>query len=227
MPRRLSLIWLPEIWLPDRNRKTPAIRNAVCQHGRPHFFLRSSNGDIENSRNHQKRQSNITHPVQRIRKHAMNIVSPSNSQNDIEIAEGLRRCKGDNAYGKANAEKRFLLVDDSIEVRFSVRRVLRSAGVTKIDVAENGEAALEMIAQASRKQTPYDVIILDYMMPGMSGIETLYEIRRRGLKNTEGTRKILLTGFYNSAVNAEAKSVGATFVLSKPCDAASLSAAIA
>ncbi|NIY75192.1 response regulator [Thalassospira sp. HF15] len=156
----------------------------------------------------------------------MNIASPSNSQNDIEIAEGLRRCKGDNAYGKANAEKRFLLVDDSIEVRFSVRRVLRSAGVTQIDVAENGENALQMIAQAGRKQTPYDVVILDYMMPGMSGIELLYEIKRREIKNAEGTRKIMLTGFYDTKVNEEAKSVGASIVLSKPCDAASLSAAI-
>ena len=157
----------------------------------------------------------------------MNIASPRNSQNDIEIAEGLCRCKGDKAYGKPNAEKRFLLVDDSIEVRFSVRRVLRSAGVTHIDVAENGETALQMLAQAGRKQTPYDVMILDYMMPGMSGIEMLYEITRREIKNAEGMRKIMLTGFYDSKVNEEAKSVGASFVLSKPCDAASLSAASA
>ncbi|KJE34132.1 histidine kinase [Thalassospira sp. HJ] len=157
----------------------------------------------------------------------MNIAAPRNSQNDIEIADGMRRCKDDNAFGKTNAEKRFLLVDDSIEVRFSVRRVLRSAGATQIDVAENGETALQMLAQAGRKQTPYDVVIMDYMMPGMSGIEMLYEIQRRDIKNIDGTRKIMLTGFYDAKVNAEAKSVGATFVLSKPCDAASLSAAIA
>jgi CheY-like chemotaxis protein len=64
------------------------------------------------------------------------------------------------------------------------------------------------------------------MMPGMSGIEMLYEIKRREIKNAEGTRKIMLTGFYNAELNTEAKSVGASIVLSKPCDAASLSAAI-
>lgn len=157
----------------------------------------------------------------------MNIASPRNSQNDIEIADGLRRCKGDNAYRKPNADKRFLLVDDSIEVRFSVRRVLRSAGVTHIDVAENGKIALQILAQAGHKQTPYDMVILDYMMPGMSGIELLYEIERREIKNAEGTRKIMLTGFHDAKVNEEAKSVCATFVLSKPCDATSLSATIA
>ncbi|HAI30657.1 MULTISPECIES: response regulator [Thalassospira] len=156
----------------------------------------------------------------------MNVASPRNSQNDIEIANGLRRCKGDNADGKQNAEKRFLLVDDSIELRFSVRRILRSAGAKHIDVADNGETALKMLAEAGRKQAPYDVVIMDYMMPGMSGIEMLYEIKRREIKNAEGTRKIMLTGFYNAELNTEAKSVGASIVLSKPCDAASLSAAI-
>ena len=83
-----------------------------------------------------------------------------------------------------------------------------------------------MLAEAGRKQAPYDVVIMDYMMPGMSGIEMLYEIKRREIKNAEGTRKIMLTGFYNAELNTEAKSVGASIVLSKPCDAASLSAAI-
>jgi CheY-like chemotaxis protein len=157
----------------------------------------------------------------------MNAIAPSNSQNDIAIADGIRQCKGDNAYGKDNAIKRFLLVDDSIEVRFAVRRLLRSAGAVHIDVADDGESALQMMAKTARKGTPYDVVILDYMMPGMSGIEMLYEIKRRDIKNTEGTRKIMLTGFYDPKVTEEAKSVGAAFVLSKPCDSACMNAAIA
>ncbi|MHC8491596.1 response regulator [Thalassospira sp. SM2505] len=156
----------------------------------------------------------------------MNTARQSNSQNDIEIADGLQRCKGDNAHRKANDQKRFLIVDDSIEVRFSIRRMLRSAGATHVDVAENGEAALQMMTQMARKQSSYDVIILDYMMPTMSGIETLYEIKRRNIKNSDQTRKIMLTGFYDQDVVREAKSVGAAFVLCKPCDAASLTAAI-
>lgn len=157
----------------------------------------------------------------------MNIAGPSNNQNETEIAQGLPRCKGDNADGKSNATKRFLIVDDSIEVRFSVRRTLRSAGAVHVDVAENGETALQMMAQIARKQSAYDVVILDYMMPGMSGIEMLYEITRREIKNAAGTRKIMLTGFYDPKVTEEAKSVGASLVLSKPCDAANLTAAIA
>ncbi len=151
----------------------------------------------------------------------------SNSHNDIAIADGLRRCKGDNAFGKPNAQKKFLIVDDSIEVRFSIRRILRSGGAQSVDVAENGETALQMMAQLSRKQQSYDVILIDYMMPGMSGIETLYEIKRRQIKHADGTRMIMLTGFFDPVLGKEAVSVGAAFVLSKPCDAASLMAAIA
>lgn len=157
----------------------------------------------------------------------MNIAPKSNRQNDIEVADGLRHCKGDNAYGKETAKMRFLIVDDSIEVRFSLRRLLRSVGAKHVDVAENGETALQMMAQMGRKNLAYDVVLLDYMMPGMSGIETLYEIKRRDIKNAAGTRKIMLTGFSDPNVSEEAKSVGAAFVLNKPCDSASLVAAIA
>jgi len=123
----------------------------------------------------------------------MNTASQPDNQNDIAIAEGLPLCKGDSADKKHIAKKRFLIVDDSNEVRFSLRRMLRAAGAKYIDLAHTGEAALDMMAQMVGG---YDVVFLDYMMPGISGIEMLYEIKHREIKNTQSTRKIMLTGFF-------------------------------
>ncbi|MCC9621099.1 response regulator [Thalassospira sp. MA62] len=150
----------------------------------------------------------------------------ANSRNDIAVAAGLKQCKGDNAYRKPTAQMKFLLVDDSIEIRFSIRRMLRSAGARHVDIAENGETALNMIAQLARQNMAYDAIIIDYLMPGMSGLETLAALQQRNIPQAEGTRKIILSGYLDPNIQEEAKTVGAAIVLNKPCDSASLIAAI-
>ena len=63
-----------------------------------------------------------------------------------------------------------LLVEDEPTLRTGTEQFLRQRGFTVIAVA-SGEEALEQFAEA-------DVIILDIMLPGMSGIETLHQIRQ-------------------------------------------------
>lgn len=68
-------------------------------------------------------------------------------------------------------EARVLVVDDNSMNTMVVSRLL-SATKVQIDVANSGEECLEMT-----KKKFYHVILLDYMMPGMSGTETLKAIR--------------------------------------------------
>ena len=63
-----------------------------------------------------------------------------------------------------------LLVEDEPTLRTGTEQFLVQRGFTVIAVA-SGEEALEQFAEA-------DVIILDIMLPGMSGIETLHQIRQ-------------------------------------------------
>lgn len=67
-------------------------------------------------------------------------------------------------------KSRILLVEDEPALRTGTEQFLRQHGFTVLTAA-SGEEALEKFAQA-------DVIILDIMLPGMSGIETLHQIRQ-------------------------------------------------
>nr|VFJ51399.1 MAG: two component transcriptional regulator, winged helix family [Candidatus Kentron sp. DK]VFJ63984.1 MAG: two component transcriptional regulator, winged helix family [Candidatus Kentron sp. DK] len=78
-----------------------------------------------------------------------------------------------------------LVVEDDPEVREVVRFVLREADFT-VSTAENALDAWEMI----RKRPP-DLILLDWMLPGISGIELVRQLRRQS--NTRAIPVIILT----------------------------------
>lgn len=69
---------------------------------------------------------------------------------------------------------RLLIVEDEIYLRDIIRKRLLKARYS-VDACGNGREALDYLAAS-----PYDVVILDIMLPGMSGIEVLKTIRREG-----------------------------------------------
>ena len=66
-----------------------------------------------------------------------------------------------------------LVVDDEERIRRLLRMYLEREGY-KITEAENGEEALEKAFQFD-----YDLILLDFMLPGMDGLDVCAEIRRK------------------------------------------------
>lgn len=68
---------------------------------------------------------------------------------------------------------RLLLVDDEEDVRAMLRAALVRRG-HEVDVAANSAAALDLA-----KTTAYDVAIIDYVLPGMRGLDLLRELRKR------------------------------------------------
>jgi DNA-binding response OmpR family regulator len=71
---------------------------------------------------------------------------------------------------------RILVVEDEEKVAAVIRRGLEQSSYTA-DVAATGEEALERVNAAS-----YDGIILDLMLPGISGLDVVRELRRRRLE---------------------------------------------
>lgn len=63
-----------------------------------------------------------------------------------------------------------LIVDDSAGSRAVLHKLLTRWGLT-CRAAENGEKALESLIQAARKQKPFDLVLTDWQMPGMSGVD--------------------------------------------------------
>ncbi len=111
---------------------------------------------------------------------------------------------------------RVLLTDDEEIYVESLARVLRNRGF-QVRTAGDGPSALEALATEE-----FDVVVLDLRMPGMDGLATLAEIRRRD----DLTPVLLLTGHMDLERVSMALKEGAAEVLIKPCPVDTLLSAI-
>jgi two-component system OmpR family response regulator len=68
-----------------------------------------------------------------------------------------------------------LVVEDDVKMAAAVRRGLRFEGLV-VDVASGGEEALRLVGA-----TEYDAVVLDVMMPGLDGFETVRRMRSEGV----------------------------------------------
>jgi len=117
--------------------------------------------------------------------------------------------------------RRVLVADDSETVRDVVGKMFEIMGV-KVDTVESGPACIEKFEKAGR-DTPYDLVILDWKMPGMDGIELAGKIRRR---NGSGFPRILMvTGYGYEDMKTAAGELRVDGWLEKPFTLAMLCAA--
>ncbi len=102
-----------------------------------------------------------------------------------------------------------LIVDDSSAMRMMVVRTLRQAGIDKkcVEQAEDGAIALELI----RKKVP-DLVLADWNMPNMTGIELLEALRAEDIDVTFG----FITTESSTEMRKRATDAGAQFLISKP-----------
>jgi serine phosphatase RsbU (regulator of sigma subunit) len=110
-----------------------------------------------------------------------------------------------------------LLVDDEAMVLAGLKRQLRNR--FRIDTALSGEEALKQV----QENGPYAVIVSDFMMPGMNGIEFLTYVK----KTSPDTVRMMLTGTADMPTAIRAVNEGNIFQFHpKPCPADTLSQAI-
>jgi CheY-like chemotaxis protein len=108
----------------------------------------------------------------------------------------------------AAAVPTILVVDDDVDTCHNLSDILSDMGY-RVDVAYDGESAL-----AKLRQTPYDVALLDYKMPGMDGLTLYREIK----KLRAGTVAIVVTAYASGTTVEQARDAGAWQVLPKPVD---------
>ena len=113
--------------------------------------------------------------------------------------------------------EKVLLVDDDAMVLAGLKRQLRNQ--FSIDTALSGEDALKQVLENG----PYAVIVSDFMMPGMNGIEFLSRVK----KSNPDTVRMMLTGTADMPTAIRAVNEGSIFQFHpKPCPAGTLCQAI-
>lgn len=117
---------------------------------------------------------------------------------------------------------RVLIVDDIEEMRQTLRRMLRWAGVGDVSMASDIDQARQALELAKERGQAYDLVIVDQMMPGGSGVELVQEIVARSLIERRHTGLFILTGVPDYSMDVEAKKSGAIAVLEKPISAEKL-----
>jgi CheY-like chemotaxis protein len=120
------------------------------------------------------------------------------------------------ASGDALGGLRILLAEDHPDIQIAVRRLLESSGASIVS-AHDGEEARER----ARKE-PFDLILMDLRMPGLSGLQATRLLRREGCD----TPIVALTADAATVHRAAAAVAGCDAVLSKPFSLEELIAAI-
>jgi DNA-binding NtrC family response regulator len=103
---------------------------------------------------------------------------------------------------------RLLVVDDEEKVRIYLARLLAHRGY-EVETAADGASALKKITHRD-----FDVVLLDIIMPGMSGMEVLPQLKR--LK--PNVQVIMLTGNASVTIGVDSIKLGAFDYLLKPVD---------
>ncbi len=95
----------------------------------------------------------------------------------FDVALGVGDAAAATAMPMAELQSsRVLVVDDSTTARDAIAEMLDGYGIVA-DMASSGEECLALMAQADADGNPYRVVLMDYLMPGLDGMETIRRIR--------------------------------------------------
>ncbi len=115
--------------------------------------------------------------------------------------------------------KRVLVADDDSDVCALVQRVL--APVADVVTAADAETALSFV----RSGPPFDAIISDFMLPGLTGLEFVALVR--GAEAGSHVPILMISGHGSQEVGSRARAVGVDAFLNKPFTLAELRSTVA
>ena len=100
-----------------------------------------------------------------------------------------------------------LVIDDDPLIRRLISATLQDVGGFAVHEAANGEAGLERVAELSPA-----VVLVDFEMPGISGVETVRRLRATGSR----ALVVMLTGSAHDTTEGQAREAGVDRFLTKP-----------
>ena len=130
----------------------------------------------------------------------------------VELELAIQEREDDAHFWKGYSVTRMIVADDDEELCRNIVRQMTQVGVTA-HYATDGERVIQMMRQAREAGQPYDLILLDWKMPNLNGLETARLIR----KNYPDRIPILLLTAYDwSDIEEDAVEIGVDHFMPKP-----------
>lgn len=140
----------------------------------------------------------------------------------VELELYIQEQENDPAFWKSHGVSRMIVADDEEEVCLGIAESMKNTGVVT-DYATDGASAVRMMRAARERREPYDLILLDWKMPELNGLETARLIRE---DYPERIPILLLTAYDWGDIEQEAREIGVNHFMPKPFFISSLKAAI-
>ncbi|NQW82740.1 MAG: response regulator [Alcaligenaceae bacterium] len=119
-------------------------------------------------------------------------------------------------------DKRILVIDDNEAASIVLIDLLEHMGL-EVMAAPSGEAALECIQQQAAVGQPFELLLIDWQLSGMDGVETARRIKEL---NLPAAHMLMVTGYDTDTLLPLAATVGIDQVLLKPVNPAKLAEAL-
>ena len=156
----------------------------------------------------------ITKNIVELMNGTISVESEKGVGTEFQVVVTLNNCE--HQYRATHAvnpkDMQILVVDDEEVAAEHARIVLDEAGI-KADTCCSGKEALNMLEVRHAKHEPYNLVLLDWKMPEMDGIDVAKQIRQRYDKETT---VIILTSFNWDEIMDEALHAGVDSFLAKP-----------
>lgn len=130
----------------------------------------------------------------------------------VDLGFSLPLANGENKFFSDHGITRILFGDDDIEILDNIKSVITESGVY-CDVALGGEETVEKAVSSFRSRNSFDVIVVDWKMPDIDGIECVRRIRKSVGKDVP---ILVLSAYDVSEIEDEARDAGVDLFLPKP-----------
>lgn len=111
-------------------------------------------------------------------------------------------------------ELKVLVIDDNLSSQNILKTMIENFGC-HVTLAEDGMKGIQNIASAEKMGLPFKIVLIDYNMPNLNGIETIRKIRNFN-QYQSGIKLILLTSFANDNLKHDVEQVSVDGYLFKP-----------
>lgn len=137
-----------------------------------------------------------------------------------EVPQPRRMFRADELLGV-----RVLVVDDNAAALEILSSMARSFGL-EVDAVRTGQEALRMVGEADQKKLPYDLVLMDWKMPVMDGVQTIQQLQAEKLTQMPMVIMVTAYGREEAMGSAELRGVCLHSVLTKPVTASTLLEAV-